>query len=601
MYRRNIAAAAAVLFLSSAVGISAYAAPQKDNSATEAETETETETERQTETEIETETETQETEAATEREAGFVSIEEMPFEIETETETESSDQTETETETEQKIESPKVEQTFRFFQVEKKYAVSKRDDVYLYEKKNTKSDKVGKINALGVLHILEEDNDGEWYYVESGKARGFIKAKYVWADENKNNKKEETEKETQESTASESEKQSSSVTEGETQDNSAKEGETQDNSAKESETPDSASGESETQESEKKKSTDRKSEKSEDTEKDQEPEVVGTLEKGGLCYILDDENQEWSYVESDDVRGFVQTKQLETGKKVKKEIEEKGEDTYALAKAKVKPEDNKACYYTVTSVKEASVSGLIRTSMLEYAKQFLGNPYVWGGTSLTKGADCSGFVQSIYAEFGYSIPRVAEDQAECATKIPVEDALPGDLIFYQRSDGYIYHVVMSTGDGGTIEAHSSATGIIESTVNENDAVWAVRIISNEDTDILDALKKKDMAADYYDNAVIAKSTEYGSYLGKFKLTAYCSCPICCGVWSGGPTASGAMPTIDHTVAMAGLPFGTELIINGQVYTVEDLGTPYGHVDIYMNNHQAALQFGVQYSDVYLKK
>lgn len=655
MYRRNIAAAAAVLFLSSAVGISAYAAPQKDNSATEAETETETETERQTETEIETETETQETEAATEREAGFVSIEEMPFEIETETETESSDQTETETETEteQKIESPKVEQTFRFFQVEKKYAVSKRDDVYLYEKKNTKSDKVGKINALGVLHILEEDDDGEWYYVESGKARGFIKAKYVWADEKaeryvkhkkeknietaevlkeayenkaflhtqttaykavakkkyaltkkrikiydsipqeetKNNKKEETEKETQESTASESEKQSSSVTEGETQDNSAKE----------SETPDSASGESETQESEKKKSTDQKSEKSEDTEKDQEPEVVGTLAKGGLCYILDDEDQEWSYVESDDVRGFVQTKQLETGKEVKKEIEEKGEDTYALAKAKVKPEDNKACYYTVTSVKEASVSGLIRTSMLEYAKQFLGNPYVWGGTSLTKGADCSGFVQSIYAEFGYSIPRVAEDQAECATKIPVEDALPGDLIFYQRSDGYIYHVVMSTGDGGTIEAHSSATGIIESTVNENDAVWAVRIISNEDTDILDALKKKDMAADYYDNAVIAKSTEYGSYLGKFKLTAYCSCPICCGVWSGGPTASGAMPTIDHTVAMAGLPFGTELIINGQVYTVEDLGTPYGHVDIYMNNHQAALQFGVQYSDVYLKK
>ena len=71
MYRRNIAAAAAVLFLSSAVGISAYAAPQKDNSATEAETETETETQ------TETETETQETEAATEREAGFVSIEAM--------------------------------------------------------------------------------------------------------------------------------------------------------------------------------------------------------------------------------------------------------------------------------------------------------------------------------------------------------------------------------------------------------------------------------------------------------------------------------------------------------------------------------------------
>ena len=62
-----------------------------------------------------------------------------------------------------------------------------------------------------------------------------------------------------------------------------------------------------------------------------------------------------------------------------------------------------------------------------------------------------------------------------------------------------------------------------------------------------------------------------------------------------------MPTEDHTVAMAGLPFGTQLIINGEVYTVEDRGTPYGHVDIYMNDHQQALQFGVQYADVYLKK
>ena len=332
-----------------------------------------------------------------------------------------------------------------------------------------------------------------------------------------------------------------------------------------------------------------------------EPEVVGILERGGLCYILDDEQEEWCYVESGDVRGFVQTKQLETGQKIKKEIEEKGEEKYTLAEEKIAPEKNKACYYTVTSVKEASVSGLIRTSMVEYAQQFLGNPYVWGGTSLTNGADCSGFVQSIYAQFGYSIPRVAEDQAACATKIPVEDALPGDLIFYQRSDGYIYHVVMSTGDGGTIEAQSSATGIVRSTVNYGNAAWAVRIISDEDTDILDALKEKNLAAEHYDSTVIAKNADYGSFLGSFKLTAYCSCPICCGPWSGGPTASGKMPTEEHTVAMAGLPFGTELIINGQVYTVEDRGTPYGHVDIYMNDHQQALQFGVQYADVYLKK
>ena len=588
MHRRNIAATAAVMLLSSTLGISVYAAPEKK-----------TETESQTETQSEVE-----------REAGFISIEELPIETESETEntesqtenqtsetenTETKESETTESETEQKIESPKVEETFRFFQVDKKYAISKRDQVYLYEKKDIKSDKVGKINSGGVLHILEEE-DG-WYYVESGKARGFVKASYLRTGdtvdryiEHKKEKNLDTAEVLKESYENEAflytqttaykavVKKKYAITKKKIRIyDSIPKVEDQDRLK-----------ETEDKRTEKKKTSD-------------EPEVIGILERDGLCYILDDEQEEWCYVESGDVRGFVQTKQLETGQKIKKEIEEKGEEKYTLAEEKIAPEKNKACYYTVTSVKEASVSGLIRTSMVEYAQQFLSNPYVWGGTSLTNGADCSGFVQSIYAQFGYSIPRVAEDQAACATKIPVEDALPGDLIFYQRSDGYIYHVVMSTGDGGTIEAQSSATGIVRSTVNYGNAAWAVRIISDEDTDILDALKEKKLAAEHYDNTVIAKNADYGSFLGSFKLTAYCSCPICCGPWSGGPTASGKMPTEDHTVAMAGLPFGTQLIINGEVYTVEDRGTPYGHVDIYMNDHQQALQFGVQYADVYLKK
>lgn len=588
MHRRNIAATAAVMLLSSTLGISVYAAPEKK-----------TETESQTETQSEVE-----------REAGFISIEELPIETESETEntesqtenqtsetenTETKESETTESETEQKIESPKVEETFRFFQVDKKYAISKRDQVYLYEKKDIKSDKVGKINSGGVLHILEEE-DG-WYYVESGKARGFVKASYLRTGdtvdryiEHKKEKNLDTAEVLKESYENEAflytqttaykavVKKKYAITKKKIRIyDSIPKVEDQDRLK-----------ETEDKRTEKKKTSD-------------EPEVIGILERDGLCYILDDEQEEWCYVESGDVRGFVQTKQLETGQKIKKEIEEKGEEKYTLAEEKIAPEKNKACYYTVTSVKEASVSGLIRTSMVEYAQQFLGNPYVWGGTSLTNGTDCSGFVQSIYAQFGYSIPRVAEDQAACATKIPVEDALPGDLIFYQRSDGYIYHVVMSTGDGGTIEAQSSATGIVRSTVNYGNAAWAVRIISDEDTDILNALKEKKLAAEHYDNTVIAKNADYGSFLGSFKLTAYCSCPICCGPWSGGPTASGKMPTEDHTVAMAGLPFGTQLIINGEVYTVEDRGTPYGHVDIYMNDHQQALQFGVQYADVYLKK
>lgn len=88
------------------------------------------------------------------------------------------------------------------------------------------------------------------------------------------------------------------------------------------------------------------------------------------------------------------------------------------------------------------------------------------------------------------------------------------------------------------------------------------------------------------------------YLGNFKLTAYCACSKCCGKWAGGETASGTTPTQGKTVAMAGVPFGTRLCINDHIYTVEDRGTAYGHVDIFFSNHSEALQFGMQYADVY---
>lgn len=98
-------------------------------------------------------------------------------------------------------------------------------------------------------------------------------------------------------------------------------------------------------------------------------------------------------------------------------------------------------------------------------------------------------------------------------------------------------------------------------------------------------------------SVQTESSGSGTYLGNFKLTAYCNCAQCCGT-AGNLTASGTVPTPGRTVAMAGVPFGTKLLINGNVYTVEDLGTAYGHVDIFFNNHSDALSFGLQYADVY---
>ena len=113
--------------------------------------------------------------------------------------------------------------------------------------------------------------------------------------------------------------------------------------------------------------------------------------------------------------------------------------------------------------------------------------------------------------------------------------------------------------------------------------------SNQDAD--DSSESSDSSSEG------SSSSSQGTYLGTFTLTAYCNCAQCCGT-AGNLTASGTVPTAGRTVAMAGVPFGTQLLINGNVYTVEDLGTPYGHVDIYFNSHSEALAFGLQSAEVY---
>lgn len=101
----------------------------------------------------------------------------------------------------------------------------------------------------------------------------------------------------------------------------------------------------------------------------------------------------------------------------------------------------------------------VRVELVEYAKQFLGNPYVWGGTSLTKGADCSGFVLSIFNKFGVYLPRVSASQADSGTKISESELQPGDLIFYANGSGTINHVALYIGNGQVIHASSPTAGI----------------------------------------------------------------------------------------------------------------------------------------------
>ena len=119
----------------------------------------------------------------------------------------------------------------------------------------------------------------------------------------------------------------------------------------------------------------------------------------------------------------------------------------------------------VTNTTDSSSSSL-RQQIVDYALQFVGNPYVYGGTSLTNGTDCSGFTQSVLGNFGINISRTAGAQSQGGKPVDLSQLEPGDLLFYSGSGDYgIGHVSMYIGNGQVVHASSSTTGIIVSDVN----------------------------------------------------------------------------------------------------------------------------------------
>ena len=207
-------------------------------------------------------------------------------------------------------------------------------------------------------------------------------------------------------------------------------------------------------------------------EMDSSSREVGKMRSGNTAYILKNADNGWLFVESGNVRGFVRSDDIVSGGIAEGLSGVRGE---TLAEETINPAENRALYYTITSTQEADQGDMLRENIVNFATSFVGKiPYVWGGTSLTTGADCSGFAQSVYAHFGYSLPRVACDQAEYGTQIPVSSARPGDLIFY-ASDGYVYHVSMYIGNGQVVHARGRAYGVTTSEIGVN-AVWAVSLV-----------------------------------------------------------------------------------------------------------------------------
>ena len=155
------------------------------------------------------------------------------------------------------------------------------------------------------------------------------------------------------------------------------------------------------------------------------------------------------------------------------EVDMDGEPVYVSAEY-VTVAEKLSTAITMTELLYGEGVSDVRVDICQYAKQFIGNPYVWGGTSLTNGADCSGFVLSLYAKYGITLPHSSRAQANCGRRVALSEIKPGDLVFYTKG-GTINHVAMYIGNGQVIHASNPRTGIRVSSVNYRTPYVAVSL------------------------------------------------------------------------------------------------------------------------------
>lgn len=250
--------------------------------------------------------------------------------------------------------------------------------------------------------------------------------------------------------------------------------------------------------------------------------LVGKLPRNAACEVIDTDDT-WAHIKSGSVEGYVSLEYLLTGVPAKFKAEELAVTVAKVAtdSLKVRAEantesevitlvamgeelevaavegdwvkvllDNDEVYVsaeyvevsaelstavTMTELLYGQGVSDVRVDICQYAKEFIGNPYVWGGTSLTKGADCSGFVMKVFQKYGVKLPRNSRSQANCGTTIKVAEAKPGDLIFYAKGKT-INHVAIYIGNGQVVHASSPKTGIKISNVSYRTPFKAVRVL-----------------------------------------------------------------------------------------------------------------------------
>lgn len=201
------------------------------------------------------------------------------------------------------------------------------------------------------------------------------------------------------------------------------------------------------------------------TEPSQDSEWVGKLYEADAAKVIGPVG-EWTQIESGNVTGYVKTEYILTGESA----EEKAKAIVAEKKPEVDVETlDEAKAEEEAKAAEAETVGNGQ-AVVDYAMQFVGNPYVWGGTSLTNGADCSGFVQSVYANFGVSMPRTSSAMRSAGTEVSYSEAVPGDVICYEG------HVGIYIGNGQIVNAIDEAHGIGVSSATYTNIITVRRLL-----------------------------------------------------------------------------------------------------------------------------
>lgn len=227
-------------------------------------------------------------------------------------------------------------------------------------------------------------------------------------------------------------------------------------------------------------------------EKSEESKILALVSIDEEVNVKDDSDEQWIRVSYDDQEGYIARELLDLDYKLATAEEVEREEEVITTTTEVKTEtktetstvSKKTTSNKTTSSKTKKVSepktssnSSVRSSIVSYAKQFVGGKYVYGGTSLTNGVDCSGFTMRVYEKFGYNITRTSRSQAAAGKTISVSSVKPGDLVFY-ADGGSINHVAMYIGNGQIVHASNPKTGIKISNMNYRKPCKAVRFIND---------------------------------------------------------------------------------------------------------------------------